>query len=335
LDINILLTIAIGLGVPLIIFFITYKKTVGASKEREKTAHREIVSLIAKLIAHEEIKPNFDIFNGLIKSKAREYNVNLDVSYIPTIFEDVMAKFIENEFISQNVKKTLIDKVQLTQNEIFEAKETKEATFSEKDDLFYEKYKILFSTLSITLIAILATLPIIILIQKIVIPETVELPTLSFTREFGISIIVAITTIIVATIIFYTNKMEEMKSKERKNIKYGGSIFEDIVFAALKNAFPSEDIKKNVILNSGMELDFLLIINDENIPIEVKYHTVLLKSIKQFKDLMRISNINKAILITNSSVNQNVRKFAIQNNINIIDKVQSEEDIVNKIKNFF
>jgi len=332
LDINILLTIAFGLGVPLIIFFITYKKTVGASKEREKTAYREIVSLIAKLIAHEEIKPNFDIINGLIKSKAREYKVNLDVSYIPPIFEDVLAKFIENEFISQNVKKNLIDKVQLTQKEIFEAKETKEATVSEKEVLFHEIDKLILSPLLAILIPLLILF--VAIFQAISARETVVLPTLSYSKEIIIVALIAILMIIIFTVILYYLKNEEIKYKERKNMKYGVTIFEDIVFAALVNAFPNGDIMKNVILNNGKEVDFLLTINDEKIPIEVKYHTVLLKSVKIFKDIMVKSNINKAILITNSSVNPKVRKFTDENNIYLIDKVQSEEDIVNKFKIF-
>ena len=325
MDINILLTIALGLGVPLIIFYITYKKTVGASIEREKTAYREIVSLIAKLIAHEEIKPNFDIINGLIKSKAREYNVNLDVSYIPTIFEDVMAKFIENEFISQSVKKNLIDKVQLTQKEIFEAKETKEANVSEKADLVFEKNKILLSTLT----ALVGTLFIIgTIFQKY--SEIYE----PLTKEFILTTFVAIITIAITTMVFYVEKMEKTKSKERINMKYGTSIFEDMVFTALKSAFPSEVIKKNVILNEK-EVDFLLISNNETIPIEVKYRILLFKSVKKLKDFMIESNVNKVMLITNSSAPQKVKKFATENNIILIDNVQSEEDIVNKIKNYF
>lgn len=218
MDINILLTIFLGLGIPLLTFFITYKKTIGASKEREKTAYREIVSLIAKLIAHEKINPNFDIINGLIKSKAREYNVNLDVSYIPTIFEDVMAKFIENEFISQSVKKNLIDKVQLTQKEIFEAKETKEATFREKEPSFNDNYIILLSTVA-ALVASIIT--VIIAVQEKIISEPIEPLTFGLSKQGFLILLLAFITTLTITLIFYNKKEREIKLKEVTSNKYG------------------------------------------------------------------------------------------------------------------
>lgn len=330
MDINILLTIFLGLGIPLLTFFITYKKTIGASKEREKTAYREIVSLIAKLIAHEKINPNFDIINGLIKSKAREYNVNLDISYIPTIFEDVLTKFIENEFISQDVKRNLIDKVQLTQKEIFEAKETKEAMFREKEPSFNDNYRILLSTVT----ALVATITAIIVVQENFIPEPIE-PTFGLSKQGFLILLLAFITTFTITLTYYIKKEREIKLKEVTSNKYGASIFEDIVFTALKNVFPSEKIKKNLILSNGKEVDFLLTINDERIPIEVKYHTVSLKSLNRVMDYMEELNVEKAILITNTSINQKIRKLAEEKNIRLIDKVESEEDIINKIKSLF
>ena len=332
MDINILLTIFLGLGIPLLTFFITYKKTVGVSKEREKTAYREIVSLIAKLIAHEKINPNFDIINGLIKSKAREYNVNLDISYIPTIFEDVLTKFIENEFISQDVKTNLIDKVQQTQKEIFEAKETKEATFREKEPSFNDNYIILLSTVA-ALVASIIT--VIIAVQEKIISEPIEPLTFGLSKQGFLILLLAFITTLTITLIFYNKKEREIKLKEVTSNKYGASIFEDIVFTALKNVFPSEKIKKNLILSNGKEVDFLLTINDERIPIEVKYHTVSLESLNRVMDYMAELNVEKAILITNASINQKIRKLAEEKNIRLIDKVDSEEDVINKIRSFF
>ena len=70
----------------------------------------------------------------------------------------------------------------------------------------------------------------------------------------------------------------------------------------------------------------------ERIPVEVKYRTVQHDLIKQLQDFMRILQAKRAILITNSSVTSKINKLAAQNNIYLIDNVQSEEDIVKGLK---
>lgn len=67
----------------------------------------------------------------------------------------------------------------------------------------------------------------------------------------------------------------------------------------------------------------------------MKYHTVSLKSLNRVMDYMEELNVEKAILITNTSINQKIRKLAEEKNIRLIDKVESEEDIINKIKSLF
>lgn len=319
MDINILLTIGLGLCVPIITFLITYKKTVGVRRERERTAYREIVSIMAKLVTHEQINPNLGVINGLIRSKAREYNVNVDISSLPAIFEDVMTKFVENEFISQDVKKNLIDKVLSLQKETLESKETKEAAVRVQEPSMADRYRILLSTFTaifvtiVTILAIVRAMP-----TKVVIEEA--------------SVIIATITVGIVTLFFYVRTTEERKEKEKESARYGGPIFEEMVFSALEKILPKENIGRAAALSDGRGVDLLLQINNERIPIEVEYQTVQPNSIEQMRDYMRILKARKAILITNSSVTSKVKKFAEENNISLIDNVQSEEDIVNRLK---
>ena len=67
----------------------------------------------------------------------------------------------------------------------------------------------------------------------------------------------------------------------------------------------------------------------------MKYHTVSLESLNRVMDYMAELNVEKAILITNASINQKIRKLAEEKNIRLIDKVDSEEDVINKIRSFF
>ena len=326
-DTNILLTVLFGIGIPIITFYITYKKTVGAKNERKRTANRDIVSIMAKLIAHEQINPNFDMINGLIRSKSREYDVNIDASSIPLIFEDVMTKFIENEFISQDIKKNLIDKVQLIQNETFESKETKEATVSIQEvSLLSDKSPIVLSTI-VTLIVTLGS----IITISITILKGQTFP-LTFSSEMLPSVIIAMISLIFVISFAYKMKYEEIKASEMEKTKYAAPIFEEMVLSALEKIMPKEYIDENVFLGPGLEVDFLLNINDEKIPIEVKYRTVQPISIIQIKNFVTKLNTKKAILITNSSTTLKIQKLAEENSITLIDEVQSEEDIIKKLK---
>ena len=102
----------LGIILTIITFYVTYKQTIGATIERKAAARRDIVSAISRLIAHNQLDLNLDIIQGLIRSKAREFNLNFESMPNPiAIFEDAMTKFIENEFMSQETKKELINRV--------------------------------------------------------------------------------------------------------------------------------------------------------------------------------------------------------------------------------
>jgi ABC-type multidrug transport system fused ATPase/permease subunit len=318
LEINILLTIGLGLGVPIIIFFITYKKTVGVRRERERTAYREIISIMVKLMTYEQINPNLDVINGVIRSKAREYDVNIDISSLPAIFEDVMTKFVENEFISQDVKKDLIDKMLSLQKEVLEAKEAKEAAVRVEEATTTD--------LSSTVVAMLGVIAAVIGIIAVTITI---LPKLVSITPFAI--IATITTFFI-TLVFYRKQTVERAKKERVSASYGSPIFEKMVFSALEKILPKENIEREAVLSGGQRVDFLLQIDNERIPIEVKYRTVQQNAIEQMLDYMRTLEAKRAILITNSSLTPKIKKFAEENNISLIDNVQSEEDIVNRLK---
>ena len=334
--INIFLTIAISL----ITFVFTYNKTIGARKERERTAYKEIVSIMAKLIAHEQINPNLDVILGLIRSKSREYDANLDISYIPAIFEDINTKFIENEFISQDIKKNLIEKVQLIQKEIFDVKEAKEATLNIKESTvsLKDKYSIILSTFFalFSLLAGILTVGIISIPSESIFSININ-EVFLYMQESGLifSLIGGILAVLTLTLILYQRMTIEKIETETKSTKYGAPIFEQMVFSALKNVFPEEKILESVALSNGKIVDFLLEINDKKIPIDVKYQVLKPPIINQIVADMKMLTAEKAILITNSSVHPKMRKFAEENNIIFIDNVKSEAEIINRLKYIF
>lgn len=334
--INIFLTIAISL----ITFIFTYNKTIGARKERERTAYKEIVSIMAKLIAHEQINPNLDVILGLIRSKSREYDANLDISYIPSIFEDINTKYIENEFISQDIKKNLIEKVQLIQKEILDVKEAKEATLSVKESTvsLKDKYSIILSTFSslFALLAAILTIGIISIPGESIFSININ-EVILYLRESELlfSLIMGILVILTLTLVIYQRMNIEKIEKEIKSTKYGTPILEQMVFSALKNVFPDEKIQESALLSNGRIVDFLLKIDDEKIPIEIKYQALKSPTIGQIISDMETLKAEKAILITNSSVNLQIRKYVEENNIILFDNVKSEAEIIHRLKYIF
>lgn len=334
--INILLTIAISL----ITFLFTYNKTVGARKERERTAYKEIVSIMAKLIAHEQIKPNLNVILGLIRSKSREYDANLDISYIPAIFEDINTKFIENEFISQDIKKNLIDKVQLIQKEILDVKEAKEATLGVKESTvsLKDKYSIIFSTLIsiFSLIAAILTIGIISIPSESIFSINIY-EVILYLRESGVvySLIGGLFAVLTLTLAFYQRMTIEKIETQTKSTKYGAPILEEMVFSALKNVFPNENILESAVLSNGRKVDFLLEIDNEKIPIEVKYQAFRPSTIDQVIANMKTLKAKRAIIITNSSAHPKARKYAERDNIIFIDDVKSEAEIIAQLEYIF
>ena len=299
-------------------FFITYKLTIGARKEREKNAYREIISTITRFISQNQINPTLDVIQGLIRSKARAYNVSMvNIPGIPVIFEDSMTKFIENEFISQDIKKDLINKVRLLQTEL-EIKETRGMIAETIEVSVADKSRILLSTIT----------SMVMLITLLYMLEEYSLYVLT---DIFLYAILAMSFIFVATVYLYMNAKIEKEKKESESTTYVSPIFENMVSSALQRHL-KEKIERGVVLKNGKRIDFALQINDERIPIEVKYQDVKSNTIEQIFDYKNQLGAERAILITNSSVTERVRKSADAKNIIIVDNVNSEEDIINSLK---
>ena len=68
----------LGILLTILAFYATYKQTIGVSIERKAAARRDLVSSVSRLIAHDQLDVKPDIIKGLIRSKAREYNINFE-----------------------------------------------------------------------------------------------------------------------------------------------------------------------------------------------------------------------------------------------------------------
>lgn len=311
----------VGISLTILTFYVTYKQTIGATKERKTAAHRDLVSSVSRLIANDQLDVNPDIIQALIRSKAREYNINLDNMPNPiAIFEDSMTKFIENEFMSQVTKRELINRVLTIQQSYLDT--AKIAEESKEEGMPFE---ILISTIAALITGILT-----ISLSKSLSTTTV------ITTNIILFIIIIIVVVSGLTIILYFKIIEDRKKKSSEDILYSGKEFENLVFSTIvKYINERGSVKRNysIISEKGRkwEIDLLIELGDKKIPVEIKYRKddVSIDTVYQLISYKEILGAQKAVIITNTEITSDAKNLAAKNNIIAIEKVRNEADIIN------
>lgn len=313
----------LGIILTVLTFYVTYKQTIGANIERRAAVRRDIVSAVSRLMAHNQLDVTPDIIQGLIRSKAREFNINFEnISNPIAILEDSMTKFIENEFMSQETKKELINRVLSVQQSCLDV--NKIAEESKEEDKEEIPFQILISTIVSLIIGF----------------SSLGLLGTTFKTTNIFSFAGVLVTVISLTIILYLKILNERKKKSSENMVYSGKEFENFVYSTLvKYIGERGNIKKNysIISETGrmFEIDILLEFTDEKIPIEIKYRKVTLpissEAIFHLISYKNILNAKKAFIITNAQIADNAKILAEKNNITIIEKVRDSTDIINSL----
>lgn len=317
----------LGIILTIITFYVTYKQTIGASIERKAAARRDLVSSVSRLVAHDQLDVNQEIIQGLIRSKAREYNINFENMPNPiAIFEDSMTKFIENEFMSQETKKGLINKILSVQRSYLD---TAKITGESKEEATEEiPFEILISTITSLIIGIIGI--------YVLGSLTKSLYGTTFIITDNLLLTAIIITVTGLTIILYLRIMADRQKKLSENKLYSGKEFENLVFSTIvKYIGERGNVKRNylVISEDGRkwEIDLLIEISDKKIPIEIKYRkdNISIDSIYQLISYKKFWDLQKAIIITNAQITKDAKILAEQNDIITIEKVRNEADITN------
>ncbi|MDO8725611.1 MAG: restriction endonuclease [Candidatus Methanoperedens sp.] len=317
----------LGIILTIITFYVTYKQTIGASIERKAAVRRDLVSSVSRLVAHDQLDVNQEIIQGLIRSKAREYNINFENMPNPiAIFEDSMTKFIENEFMSQETKKGLINKILSVQRSYLD---TAKIIGESKEEATEEiPFEILISTITSLIIGIIGIYVLGSLTKSLYGTTFIITDTLLLT-----AIIITVTGL---TIILYLRIMADRQKKLSENKLYSGKEFENLVFSTIvKYIGERGNVKRNylVISEDGRkwEIDLLIELSDKKIPIEIKYRkdNISIDSIYQLISDKKFWDLQKAIIITNAQITKDAKILAEQNDIITIEKVRNEADITN------
>src|SRR5512136_2246339 len=108
---DVILWVVIGVVVALVTFGIADWRAGSARGERIRRAHKDVVTVIAKLLAQGQTRVDLPFIETVLKTKAREYGVNLSiVDELPRIAEDTVARLAESEFIPPKTRQNLLQK---------------------------------------------------------------------------------------------------------------------------------------------------------------------------------------------------------------------------------
>lgn len=313
-----------GILISLLVFMISYRRTIGSRKERIKAANRETVTILARTIANSQMGVDEQMVQGVIRSKAREHNASVgDLNNMFIILEDVMTKYIENEFISEDVKNKLVEKVK----GLLAEKKEPETRIDVISDLSKDRLRILMSTFS-AMIAMVTVLVVYFGVTKL---------EFSLKTEFPISLLLTMSaSIVVATLMAFTTLALDRQKRIRNETIYRGPMLKEIVLSTLREYFNKSDIEQELLFFDGKRIDFVVKKEDENIPVKVKYmldSKSLPRAIKELQEFIARLKAKKGLLIINTLASEKDKKTAVDSNIIIIENALSKKDIIRQLKN--
>ena len=246
--------------ISLVLFWIGYKETIGAKKQRIDSTYREIVKILVRNLVNLNYVPTISEINRILQTKSTENKISVndlpeEIKFIYALY----ARVSEDEILSADKKKELIDKI----NDYLEEIEKKAPSIidEEKERLNKEtKYVIPLILFSVGVGISVAFFLITNLLSNIVI-----------NFEIILAIITSITAVVAITSTYTKFKEEQEEPKtSRKSVINEGRIFEDEIFKIIKDLGETKrgvDLRKdNIILN----FDFSLKKGDKTFLIEVK-----------------------------------------------------------------
>lgn len=285
----------LGIVVSLILFFIGYRQTIGAKKERAKNANHSIHRAILRRMVLEEYSPKLKDVTKLIEGKAREFQVSInDLLAEEQILNSLFTEVFDSDLISPSqrveIEKRIDSCFKATEHE-----ETFKPTFIEFQQLEMEKKKksesLTWMVATTSIIGASSTLAYG-LIEKN-----------AFNLEWimsGIGVLVA-SVFMLSVISTYKRNKENYEAPSRRAVQVVSSAFE----AELVKLFEKQNIKYVIEPAFGrLRPDFLVEINGKKIAVEAKawsgnmpLHQIK-RTLDYLNELTSYDGIDRAILVT-------------------------------------
>jgi len=102
----------LGIAISIILFFIGYRQTIGAKKERIKTANSEVEKILVRRIVLENYTPKPIDVSRLLEGKARDFKVKAgDLLSESGILNCIYTRILETDLIAQGQREEILSRI--------------------------------------------------------------------------------------------------------------------------------------------------------------------------------------------------------------------------------
>lgn len=176
-----------------------------AKKERRKRACKEIVSICMRTLVQNQIKTDSSMFEDLIRSKARECEVEREsLPSLSVFLEDIQSKVLETEFIPHDTKENLLKEIGSLQDSVKGVQPTEMIVESKSFGILGSS---LFAIMAVAVLTLLAVY------SSSTIFNAIELPLENVFTAIGISLL----SIMAVAIAYWSISKGEGKETEKKS----------------------------------------------------------------------------------------------------------------------
>ncbi|MEL6751729.1 MAG: hypothetical protein AAFO70_06585 [Pseudomonadota bacterium] len=112
-------SLAIGVLVSITLFFFSYRKSVGARRERAKSANERMLDSLISLYVNDVRPVGLDNLKVMRESEARRNEIKATETYaLPVMIDEVKARLISNSFIKTKDRDPILAAVDADKDEL-------------------------------------------------------------------------------------------------------------------------------------------------------------------------------------------------------------------------
>jgi hypothetical protein len=326
---NVILWAVIGIVVALATFGITDWRTRTARGERTRHAHRDVVTAIAKLLAQGQARVDLPVIESLLKTKAREYDVNLSIAdELSRIVEDLAVRLTESEFITPRTRQNLLRKAFALQQLGKSRNPTlKEAVADLEESCRLAASHCRRSTLLSAAVSLLAAIVTLAIVAAFIGADVIGLLPI---YAGGVCAAIA-----AAVVISLYQGSRAIRSKEARTLADVHRVFEEMVLDVLGKTMPEATVQRNVRIETKrylVEVDFIINVNGINLPIKLKHGLVRPQTVAAMAAVVNELATERGIIITSMQMSDGTKKMGVPNNITLLEGIMSAEDLTRGFK---
>ena len=312
----------VALSVTAVTSYLMHKRLAGARSERVRNARREVVSILTGEFVNSDSEIQTSVVEALLSNKYRDCKVESStVTELPLIIDDLIAGFTENIFITHKEQQKLVKRALALKQKFESRKSNLEEAI---DNWRQSSIPLIAYRLALVLGAGICSGLIVIFLGSIFAPTIMN----NLVQLLGI--------LGFATVIFSFAEYNTLKSRRERNSRYLQKALEDTVAKALRTSVRKAVLEQHARVDANghlAEADLILSVNENKVPVEIKYSSIRQQTIEQIANTMEMMNSKNGLLITTSAVGKRIKELARQKGIIVLENVTSEADIVKGLEN--